>query len=202
MLRSLILQLRRQNRKLNRSIWVTSLKKLRQRSPLQLHLGCGQEHWDGWINLDIDVDSAADFVLNFRDVKKLFGECTVDKVAMVHSISYLRLWEARELFGDLHAILKNGGQLVLEFPDIAKCAGMLISNEGSISEYLEAVRGIYAFGMDQIQRRESFTPYAFGWSAWHMKNELESVGFSTVNTRDPQTHGQIIWRDIRIEAFK
>ena len=202
MLWSFIRKLKLKRQRLKRRPRIMALESLKQHTPLRLHLGCGHEHWKGWINVDISADSAADIVVDFREIKNYFEQGTIDEIVMIHSISYLRLWEARELLTDLWSILKKSGRLILEFPDIAKCAENLIRSEGNIPEYLEAVRGIYAFGMDQITRREKFITYAFGWAAWHIKYELEVAGFSAVQIKDPQTHDQMIWRDTRIEAIK
>lgn len=202
MLRSFIRELKLKSQRLKRGCGLTTIERLKQHTPLRLHLGCGQEHWQGWINLDISVNSAADFVVDFREIKNYFEQGTIDEIAMIHSISYLRLWEARELLTDLQSILKKNGRLILEFPDIAKCAENLIRSEGNIPEYLEALRGIYAFDMEQIARKEIFTPYAFGWSSWHLEQELSKAGFGHITISDPKTHDQRIWRDTRIEAIK
>ena len=66
----------------------------------------------------------------------------------------------------------------------------------TISWYIEAVRAIYAFDLTQVRTRATYQPYAFGWSYWHLKRELEIAGFSTVFSAD-ETHGRRIWRDIR-----
>lgn len=121
---------------------------------------------------------------------------------MIHSLGYLRLWQARELLVDLYQLLEPGGRLIIEQPDLIKCARKALESTDNPIEYLEAVRGLYAFGLDQIERREMFTPYAFGWSEMHLKKELERIGFSQVMPYNPLTHGPRPWRDMRIEAVK
>ena len=73
---------------------------------------------------------------------------------------------------------------------------------GDPAAYLEAVRGLYAFDLDQLEARVSYTPYAFGWSSWHLVLELERAGNGGVRVLDPATHGPRPWRDTRIEAVK
>jgi len=91
--------------------------------------------------------------------------------------------------------------LIIELPDITHCARKILEAGQSESEYLKGVRGFYTFDMGQIARREMYTPYPFGWSDWHLKKELEQVGFKEVMLLRPQTHKRT-WRDIRIEARK
>ena len=109
---------------------------------------------------------------------------------------------ARDFFAEIFRILEPGGILIIELPEFAKCAQKALECEGNMAEYLEAVRGLYAFGVDQIDHREMFMPYAFGWSNWHLKQELEKAGFLQIKVCDAQTHGQRAWRDIRIESSK
>ena len=162
------------------------------------------------MNIDAAETARCDLRLDFSRLGESFADGSVAEVAMIHSLSYLRLWEARQLFADLHRLLRPGGRLVLELPDLAKCAERALRSQGRVSrgpeaegdeeEYLEAVRGLYAFDMGQIERREAFTPYAFGWSAWHLRRELARAGFVDIRVLDPVTHGPRPWRDSRIEA--
>jgi predicted SAM-dependent methyltransferase len=157
---------------------------------------------DGWINIDVTDKSMADIVMDFKEIKNNFRSGTVNEILMVHSISYLRLWEARDFFGEVMDLLEPGGQLTMEFPDIAKCATVVADKNSSRENYIEAVRAFYAFDMDEIRDRHPYYPYHFGWSADHISEELKSAGFKTVKVLDPQTHSQRTWRDSRVEAIK
>jgi hypothetical protein len=178
------------------------LKKISQVHPIRLHLGCGTNNLDGWINIDVTDNSLADVVMDFKNIKGVFQPQSVREILMVHSISYLRLWEARDFFADTFSLLEPTGRLVLEFPDVVKCATAITRKEIPVEEYLEAVRAFYAFDLDEIRQKKPYTPYAFGWSAWHISQELKNVGFSDVAIKDPDTHNRRIWRDTRIEAIK
>jgi hypothetical protein len=188
-------------------LWVWMLKQKLFASPksdnkVRLHLGCGQDYWSGYVNVDISTDSLSDLCMDFSRIGELYSQDFVAEVVMIHSLSYLRLWQARDFFFEMYRILEPGGRIIIEFPDLAKCAKKALASEGNIDEYLEAVRGLYAFGLDQISHREMFTPYAFGWSSWHIKQELESAGFIDITISAPQTHENRVWRDTRIEARK
>jgi len=178
------------------------VEALRSQRPLRLHLGCGDVSLASWVNVDGSSDSSADLVMDFRDVGQVFLPDTVDDILMIHSLSYLRLWEARDLLRSLNSLLRSGGKLVLEFPDIEKCAAAILERKGDEASYLEAVRGIYAFDTGQVTRRETYQPYAFGWSAGHLVRELEAAGFRDIAVKLPETHGQLAWRDSRVEATK
>ncbi len=199
---SIARKMRVQLRRLQRRAQPLELETLARRKPFKLHLGCGDVHLDGWINVDGNPASAADVVMDFRRIGGTLAAATVDEVMMIHSLSYLRLWEARDLLATLHEVLKPGSKFIAEFPDVEKCA-LAIGRAGKdVTSYLEAVRGFYAFDPGQIARRRPYTPYAFGWAAWHLEQELKAVGFAAAETRPPLTHGALAWRDSRVEATK
>ncbi len=168
----------------------------------KLHLGCGDNYLTGWTNIDRDINIKLDIALDFKYVRDFFKNNSIQEVMMIHSISYLRLWETRDFFKDIYIILKKSGKLILEFPDLEKCAKKILESNGNVEEYLEGVRGVYAFDLNQIKNKELFDTYAFGWSAWHIKYELEYAGFSKILVKEPETHNQMSWRDTRIEAIK
>lgn len=178
----------------------TGILKIRRQ--LKLHLGCGTEHLDGYVNIDNNPHAAADLYMDFLQLQRIFAPESVAEVVMIHSLSYLNLWQARDLFRQLYQLLEPHGKLVIELPDCTKCARRILEAGQSDTDYLEAVRGFYAFDLEQINRREAYKPYAFGWSSWHLKKELEDAGFGDVTLLAPQTHGPRPWRDIRVEAKK
>lgn len=176
-------------------------KKVEGKANLKLNLGCGQMYLPGWVNIDLDQNVKPDLLCGFNDLHHHFEKHSVDEILMLHSISYLRLWEARDFFKRTNEILKVGGTLTLEFPDLVKCA-KVVTSANDLDQYLEGVRGIFAFDLDQIKKKESFGTYSFGWSSWHIKKELLEMGFKEVQILDPETHGKRNWRDTRIIAKK
>jgi len=171
-------------------------------TPWRLHLGCGRERWEGYINVDVDSRADSDVRADVRDLDRLFRPESVAEIVMIHALGYLHLWEAREFFAVAARVLVPGGRLVLELPDLSKGATEVLASQDDTPRYLEAVRGIFAFDIDWIERRHRFTPYVFGWSGWLLGRELTAAGFQRVESLAPQTHGPRPWRDIRVEAVK
>jgi len=169
---------------------------------VRLHLGCGNDYWPGYVNIDSSQVADLDLCLDFSQIGEYYMDSSVAEVVMIHCLSYLRLWEARDLFKDIYRLLETSGRLIIELPDLAKCAQKVLDSEGNLDSYLEAARGIYAFDLGQIAHREMYTSYCFGWSSWHLSLELKKVGFRQVNICAPKTHGQMDLRDTRLEAVK
>jgi len=170
-------------------------------APVKLNLGCGSKYLKDYVNIDVSSDSVADVVSDFRDIDKIYPPDSVSEILLVHSISYLRLWECLDFFNVCFKLLKEDCKLILEFPDLEKCASLLIRSKNDHFNYMEAVRGIYAFDMDQIKTKEEFSTYRFGWSAWHIEEELRKAGFKKVTCTDGALHSRK-WRDTRVEATK
>jgi len=185
-----------------RKLKLTNYDSFISQNPLRLNLGCGKQHLKGWVNIDVSNSSIADIVIDFRKLKFIFRPNSIDEILMIHSISYLRLWESQDFFKEILSLLKPNGDLILEFPDITKCAKHLIKYENNTADYLEGVRAFYAFDLQQNILKENYTTYNFGWSAWHMKLELEKLGYKNIKILNPQNHGKRDWRDTRIEASK
>ena len=168
---------------------------------VKLNLGCGPMHLDGYINIDGDSKACADYYLDFSELGEAFASESTTEILMVHSLGYLNLWQARTFFRVAYRLLLPGGRLVIELPSIEKCAKRVLESKHDLPSYLEGVRGVFAFDLTEITNQVDFTPYSFGWSAWHLENELSDVGFSGFLLTEPHYHQQP-WRDIRLEATK
>jgi hypothetical protein len=170
----------------------------------RVHLGCGGVRAEGWINVDRVETSATDAVFDFKDIGSHFESGSLGAVMLIHSVSYLRLWEARDFFKMVYSLLKPNGVLILEFPDFLKCCEMALkaTREGSLADYIEAVRGVFAFDLGQIEQKQDYTPYHMAWSPFHLSVELAQVGFQDIRVCPPVTHGPRPNRDSRIEAIR
>ena len=195
--------------RLRKQAWYHRLffRRLAGRKTVKLHIGCGYEYLDGWINIDLDKRAKADLYMDVRDICRYCPENSVDELRMIHLISYLRFWEALDFLQACHRWLKPEGRIVIEIPDLRKAARELLEvksleNSSDYARYMECVRAIYAFGMDQIASREKFGTYAFGWSSEHLALEMKKAGFHHIRILEPQCHGNLSWRDFRIEAEK
>lgn len=167
---------------------------------IRINLGSGVDYREGYFNIDSNPDAKTDFCINFLQIDRIFQPATVSEILMLHSLDYLNLWQARDLFAKAHRLLKPGGKLVIETVNLENAIQKILSSIDNFDEYLEGVRALHAFGVDQLQRKEVYTPNAFSWTRWHLTGELNNAGFGSVQILPAQTH--VPWRDMRIEAHK
>lgn len=180
----------------------TRISKNRQIS--KLNLGSGETYLEGYLNVDLDATKKVDVLLDFCEVPKIIDNNSLEEIIMIHSISYLSEWKARDLLSKLNDILRKDGQLIMEFPDSYKCASALLNTSSNLRriEYLEAIRGFYAFGMEDYHNNSDYFPYKFGWSKEYLIQTLLELGYTKAWYEEPITHGARSWRDSRVIAIK
>jgi hypothetical protein len=176
------------------------LRFYKHRENVKLHLGCGYNYLNGYVNIDSSHAVRADYYLNIASIKSFFKANSVDEVLMSHVIGYFNLFDARILFKDLYDLLKTNGILVLEFPDVQKSARILLNSNGE-EGYIEAIRAFYAFDKTQLKNGEKYMPYKFGWSANYLGHELSKVGFVIIEKSDCDSHS-LPNRDSKVIAKK
>lgn len=180
----------------------TKISKNRKIS--KLNLGSGETYLEGYLNVDLDATKKVDVLLDFYEVPKIIDSNSLQEILMIHSISYLSEWKARDLLLELNKILRKDGQLIIEFPDSYKCASALLNTSSNPRriEYLEAIRGFYAFGMEDYHNKSDYFPYKFGWSKEYLIQTLLELGYTKAWYEEPLTHGARSWRDSRVIAIK
>ena len=168
---------------------------------VRLHLGCGPDHWDGWVNIDREAGPGVDRVMDIRELGQHFAPESCRAIHLMHAINYLTLWEARAFFRTCLALLEPGGELVMETVDAASAAERILSAMGrDFDAYLEGIRGFPGFGLDHLHSEQPYTGYSMAWTRWHMALELRQAGFASCVAGEAQTHSR--WRDFRMQAVK
>jgi len=147
----------------------------RQGQPLRLHLGCGSQRLDGYINIDYPPDKhtvvaqlGADF---YADITKLgFPAQSVDEIRLHHVFEHFNRGAALGLLAQWQQWLKIGAKLHIETPDALGCAKMLASN---ISYKVKQGILRHMFGSHEAE-------WAYHYDGWYdekFQKTLSSLGF-------------------------
>jgi len=99
---------------------------------LRLHLGCGQQHFDGYINIDYPsenhdmIDTKTDVYCDIRTMN--LPENSVDEIRLHHVFEHFSRVDALAMLIKWHKWLKINGRLHIETPDLIGSAKTLISD--------------------------------------------------------------------------
>lgn len=86
---------------------------------LKLHLGCGADHYDGWINIDVvDIKGKVDMVLDLRHGLPNFKDNSVEVIFSNHFWEHLSWEDGQRLLKDCYRVLKIGGVIRTQLPDL------------------------------------------------------------------------------------
>jgi len=86
-----------------------------QPGPLRLHLGCGERHLEGWLNIDLEPGPGVDLV---RDITRGLPWREVEAIFAEHFLEHLAVDQAVDLLADAHRALRPGGLLRLTTPNL------------------------------------------------------------------------------------
>jgi glycosyltransferase involved in cell wall biosynthesis len=171
-------------------------------TPLRLHLGCGTERRDGWVNIDANPAVKPDVVARAHQLG-MFADGSVDAIEACHLFEHLPLHEARAALKEWARVLRPGGELLLELPNFEACLRVMGQAHDARGNDLGMI-GI--FGWPQgVEKDGDGMAHRWGWSPATLRAELEACGFGHVEgqpvtqTWRPATK---LNRDFRLRAVR
>lgn len=156
---------------------------------LRLHVGAGNKHWPGFVN--VDKFGEADVQADLRDMP--FEKATADDIHAIHCVEHIPRLELEKTLQHWHDILKPGGKLVIEVPCMNKIAQMIVEGEKNLRLTLLGIFG---------DPRDPKPGMMHGWcyTREELTEALRQCGFDQVTEVAPKFH--IERRDMRLEAVK
>jgi 2-polyprenyl-3-methyl-5-hydroxy-6-metoxy-1,4-benzoquinol methylase len=169
---------------------------------IRLHLGCGPEKREGWINIDTQPSVQPDIVSSVVELP-MFYSSSVDVIEANHLFEHLTYDDAFIALNEWARILKPNGELFLEMPDFEACVRMLGQYKDPYGFDLGLI-GIYGFppaiakeGMAQVHK--------WGWTRSKLIDALRKSGFDRIEFgpisqtwRTAAKYG----RDLRLRAVR
>jgi len=163
---------------------------------MKIHLACGKHILDGWTNCDMVRHSKAprdpDIFCDVSDVP--LPDACADELLSVHILEHFYHWEVAGVLAEWARLLKPGGKIVIEMPDIVKASRNLI-NGGTDQMAMWPI-----FGDQTLQ--DPLMCHKWGWTFETIKPLLKQTGFTEIRERNPEWHGRKTTRDFRVEAIK
>jgi hypothetical protein len=159
-------------------------------NPLKLNLGCGIKPRADFVNVDLQ-SRCADFIMDIAKDDWPWNDGTVDRIESYHVLEHLGEMEGREVVARAFRVLKPGGVLVLECPDLeALCAKYPKSRRRSRWDMF----GMRRWGPHQAHR--------FGYCGPTLRLLLGQAGFMEIKTGPGTDYHQKRGPCVRAEGVK
>lgn len=198
-------------RSLGRIRWYNKQRRLKDgetptaKSPdgrMRLNLGCGDKILPEYVNIDIAPSrrgTCPDFLSDVRELK--LPDQFADEVLAVHVIEHFYFWEAEEVLREWVRVLKPGGELILELPNLESAARALIENPSAAgSPGKEGQLSMWVFYGDPSWK-DPLMCHRWGYTPDSMKALLTRIGLKEVR-QERAVYKKREPRDMRIVGVK
>ena len=167
--------------------------------PLRLHLGCGENHLDGYINIDYSKDRhnvmnpKPDYCSDLRSLS--IADLTVAEIRLQHVFEHCIRVDALAMLIRWNRWLVIGGRLRIETPDIIGSAKTLLSpasyrtKSGVIRHLVGDQATEWGYHIDQ-------------WFPERFERTLTALGFTDVQTRSWNWANSPYLSNVEITATK
>lgn len=166
---------------------------------MKLNVGCGGRRIPGYTGVDAIQRPAADIVARADAIPLPDASC--DEIMAIHLFEHFYLWEVEGVLVEWRRLLKVGGRLVLEMPDLMKTCKNVVN---------EAMKG----GKDPDQLtlwslygdprgKDPYMTHRWAYTPKSIKALLSENGFADIRQEPTQFHpcGRE-HRDMRVVAVK
>jgi predicted SAM-dependent methyltransferase len=169
--------------------------------PIRLHFGCGDKLLEDYINCDTMAWNPK--IIKNDIIKPLpLDDNTVDEILSVHVIEHIPRHFIISIFIEWYRVLKPGGFVATEWPDLLKTCQEIINNPDCFwtnnEELLKrTLKSVYS---DYTKYPILEMVHKWGYSAESMSRILKTVGYSKVETQT-NLYGKT-FVDSRVVAYK
>ena len=154
----------------------------------RLNLGCGDKILPGYVNVDVAAARAGqkpDVICDLRRLEPFASE-SVDEVLSVHVIEHFWRWEALDVLREWLRLLKPGGTMILECPNLATaCAELLKDPDGLCGPGPEAQRTMWVLYGDP-RWRDPLMVHRWGYTPASLRRLMEEAGMVNVRQEPAQ----------------
>ena len=172
---------------------------------MRINFWCGRQVLDGWFNVDAvrspkaprdpELIHAVDFHRDGRVANPLpLDDGCASELQAMHAIEHVYAWEAPYLLDEWSRLLKAGGRLVLELPNLEAAARNLLQGLG----HQMSMWPLYG----DPGHKDPYMTHRWGYTPTTICELVQRCGFVDIQLKPPQTHGARANRDMRLEARK
>lgn len=165
---------------------------------MRINFGCGRRVLDDFFNVDAAANPRAprppELLHDITAGPLPLADGCADELHAYHVIEHFYAWEVDAVVGEWKRLLRPGGLLVVECPDLEKAARNLLAG---LNDQM-VMWPLYG----DPQHRDPFMCHRWGYTRTTLEALLQRCGFDRIVHAPPQTHGGLVERDMRVEARK
>lgn len=143
---------------------------------MKLNFGAGKKKIEGYKSVDCDARTQPDYLIDVNTSIFPFEKNSCEEIVSYHFFEHLDRFVAIELLRKWQKILKPGGVLVIECPNLLRCCQMMFGDE---EERRLGMIGIYGYEPDIVSDGIAQV-HKSGWTPASIENELHRAGFRDV----------------------
>lgn len=171
--------------------------------PVRLNLGCGDKILAGYVNVDVVASRAGkhpDVLCDLHDLS-VFPDNHADEIMAIHVVEHFWRWEVEDILREWVRVLKPGGRMILECPNLASACEEFLKNPDVYSrEGKEGQRTMWVFYGDPSWK-DPYMIHRWGYTPNSLKGLMEVVGLSDVK-QEPAQYKLREPRDMRVTGVK
>lgn len=171
----------------------------RYNKDIKLNLGAGGIEHEGYLSVDL-YDSRAHIQM---DITKLdFNDGSVSELLASHVFEHLNPYHALDILKDWCRVLKPGGKLIMEMPDLERiCKAFVNASTGERYGLVNAIYG--SVNTTGVGGDDNITsPHLFGWWPGSLWDHLTNAGFTDIQFMDEKLPHPPYGMNFRVEAVK
>ena len=159
---------------------------------MKLDLGCGQKPREGYIG--VDLCEGAEVQCDMTALPEEW-EGKVDEIMCIHSFEHLSYRQADCALLEWRRVLKDGGTLAIEVPDLKQACLSFLKDENNLTYGIGRLYG------PQWEDEGLLGVHKSGWTPRLLSNTLGHAGFKNIKQTKAQFHKREPY-DFRMEATK
>jgi len=170
---------------------------------IKLNLGCGDKIIQGYINVDVVQERAGkqpDVICDIRNLN-IFPDDFCDEVMAIHVVEHFWRWEVQAIIKEWVRVIKPGGKLILECPNLITACEEFLKNPDKASQPgVEGQRTMWVFYGDP-RWQDPLMVHRWGYSPNSLASLMQSCGLSEIRQEAAQFKLKEP-RDMRLTGIK